>query len=75
MLGLLINEKKSQLDPSQEIVFLDLAISTTTMQVSLPKEKVARIQQEAKQLQAMSEVSVQKLAMLVGRTTAANQAI
>ena len=62
-------------DPSQEIVFLGLAISTTTMQVSLPKEKVARIQQEAKQLQAMSEVSVQKLAMLVGRTTAAKQAI
>ena len=75
VLGLLINEKKSQLDPSQEIVFLGLAISTTTMQVSLPKEKVAQIQQEAKQLQAMSEVSVQKLAMLVGRTTAAKQAI
>ena len=75
VLGLLINEKKSQLDPSQEIVLLGLAISTTTMQVSLPKEKVARIQQEAKQLQAMSEVLVQKLAMLVGRTTAAKQAI
>ena len=75
VLGLLINEKKSQLDLSQEIVFLGLAISTTTMQVSLPREKVARIQQEAKQLQAMSEVSVQKLAMLVGRTTAAKQAI
>ena len=52
-----INEKKSQLDPSQEIAFLGLAISTTTMQVSLPKDKVAWIQQEAKQLQAMSEVS------------------
>ena len=75
VLGLLINEKKSQLDPSQETVFLGLAISTTTMQVSLLKEKVAWIQQEAKQLQAMSEVSVQKLAMLVGRTTAAKQAI
>ena len=46
VLGLLINEKKSQLEPSQEIVFLGLAISTTTMQVSLPKEKVARIQQK-----------------------------
>ena len=30
------------------------------------QEKVARIQQEAKQLQAMSEVSVQKLAINVG---------
>ena len=42
-LGLLINNKKSQLEPSQEIVFLGLTISTITMQVSLPKEKVTRI--------------------------------
>ena len=75
VLGLLIDEKKSQLDPSQEIVLLGLAISATKMQVSLPKEKAARIQQEAKQLQAMSKESVQKLAMLVGRITAAKQAI
>ena len=75
VLGLLINKMESQLEPSQEIVFLGLAISTITKQVSLPKDKVARIQQEAKQLQAMSEVSVQKLAILVGRITAAKQAI
>ena len=43
MLGLLINSKKCQLEPSQEIVFLGLVISTITMQVSLPKEKVIRI--------------------------------
>lgn len=30
-LGLLINNKKSQLEPSQEIVFLGLTISTTAM--------------------------------------------
>jgi len=75
VLGLLINSKKSQLEPSQEIVFLGLAISTITMQVSLPKEKVVRIQQEAKQLHAKPEVSIQKLATFVGMTTAAKQAI
>ena len=43
--------------------------------MSLSIEKVARIQQEVKQLQAVSKVSVQKLAVLVGKTTAAKQAI
>ena len=47
---LIINDKKSQLELSQELVFLGLAISTVTIQVSLPKEKVVQIQQEAKQL-------------------------
>jgi len=74
-LGLLINNKKSQLVPSQEIVFLGLEISTVTMQVSLPKEKVVRIRQEAKQLHIKPEVSVQKLASFVGMTTAAKPAI
>ena len=76
MLGLIINNKKSQLEPSQELVFLGLAISTVSiMQVYLPKEKVAQIQQEAKQLHSKLEVSVQKLATFVGMTTAATQAI
>ena len=60
-LGLIINEKKSQLEPSQQIIYLGLAISTTAMQVSLPKEKLARIQQEARLLQTKTTVSVQKL--------------
>ena len=74
-LGLLINNKKSQLEPSQEIVFLGLTISTIAMQVSLPKEKVTRIQQEARQMLSKTEVSVQKLAAFVGMTTAAKQAV
>ena len=75
MLGLIINNKKSQLEPSQELVFLGLTISTVSMQVFLPKEKVTWIQQEAKQLHSKLEVSVQKLATFVGMTTAATQAI
>jgi len=41
----------------------------------LPKEKVIWIQQEAKQLHAKPEVSIQKLATFVGMTTAAKQVI
>ena len=39
MLGLLINNKKSQLEPSQEIV----SRSSISMRVSPPKEKVTKI--------------------------------
>ena len=74
-LGLLINNKKSQLESLQEIVFLGLTISTIAMQVSLPKEKVTRIQQEARQMLSKTEVSVQKLAAFVGMTTAVKQAV
>ena len=72
-LGLHINNKKSQLEPSQEIVFLGLTISTIAMQVSLPKEKVTRIQQEARLIHSKAEVSVQKIAAFVGMTTAAKK--
>jgi len=49
-----------------------LMISTTSMTVSLPKEKLAK---EAKSLLLKSEVTVQRLAAFVGMTTAAKQAI
>ena len=74
-LGLIINDKKSQMEPVQEIVFLGLTVSTLAMQVSLPKEKMARVQQEARQLHSKVETSVQKVAAFVGMTTAAKQAI
>ena len=41
VLELLIINKKFQREPAQEIVFLGLTISTTTMQVLLPRKKVA----------------------------------
>ena len=56
-------------------MFLGLTISTIEMQVSLPKEKVTRIQQEARQMRFKTEVSVQKLTAFVGVTTAAKQAV
>ncbi|XP_065894060.1 uncharacterized protein [Dysidea avara] len=74
-LGLTINYKKSQLIPTQELVFLGLLISTVNMTISLPKEKLSKIQHEAKSLLLRSEVTVQRLAAFVGMTTAEKQAI
>ena len=74
-LGLLINEKKSQLIPTQEIVFLGLGVSTSQMEVSLPKEKLSQIQKEAKLLLSKTATTVQQVATFMGMTTAAKQAI
>ena len=63
-LGLTINLKKSQLQPTQEIVFLGLHLSTLSMQVPLPTEKINKIRQEAKALIARTETSVQSLGSL-----------
>ena len=65
LLYFLINNKKSQLEPSQEILFLGLAILITAMQVSL----------WLKQLHSKAEVSVQKLVAFAGMTTVVKQAI
>jgi len=74
-LGLLINEKKSQLSPTQAIVFLGLELSTVQMEVSLPKEKLSRIQKEARLLSSKVTTTVQQIASFVGMTSAAKQAI
>ena len=74
-LGLTINLKKSQLEPTQEIVFLGLHLPTLSMQVSLPTEKINKIKQEARGLLSKIEVSVQRLAAFVGMTVATKQAI
>ena len=75
VLGLTINEKKSQLEPSQEIAFLGYQLSTVTMTISLPMEKMRKIQQEARQLLKETTVSIRRIATFIGMTNAARQAI
>ena len=75
VLGLTINEKKSQLEPSQEIVFMGYQLSTVTMTISLPVEKMQKIQQEALQLLKETIVSIWKIAAFIGMTNAARQAV
>ena len=74
-LGLIINESKSQLIPTQEIVFLGFQLSSAKMTISLPQEKMRKIKQEAVHLLQKPLVSIQELATFVGKTTAARQAI
>ena len=45
-LGLIVNQKKSILTPTQEIDFLGFHLCSTTMRASIPTEKLHKIQQD-----------------------------
>jgi len=49
---------------TQQIVYLGLTISTISMTVSLPKEKLTKLKQKAKNLLLKSKVTVQRLVAL-----------
>ena len=74
-LGFLVNYKKSQIKPSQEIEFLGFKIVSTKMELKLPREKLVRIQKEAKHMLDQGTVSARQLAQLIGRMLAAILAI
>ena len=74
-LELIINERKSQLESSQEVVFLGYYISTATMNISLLSEKMRKIQQEATHLLKEVSLSIWQIAAFIGMTNVARQAI
>ena len=45
-LGFLINLKKYALDPAQEIELLELIVTSKTMTLSLPAEKVGKVKDQ-----------------------------
>lgn len=47
-LGLMINHKKSILSPTQRLEFLGFDINSQTMELSIPQEKMQKIQQDAR---------------------------
>ena len=48
--GFIIDNKKSLLDPTQEIEFLGMIINSVKMDISLPGEKIKNIRLEAQKL-------------------------
>jgi len=69
-LGLIVNQKKSVLQPTQRLEFLGFEIYTQPMTLSIPQEKMRKIQQDARRLLTKSQVSVRELAQFVGKATA-----
>ena len=70
-LGFLVNYPKSSLIPDQEITFLGFVINSRDKTLSLPREKVAALKQQAKAMSKKKLVSARTLAQLIGKMSAA----
>jgi len=75
MSGLLVNHKKSLLEPTQSLEFLGFEMHTKSMTLSIPQEKMRKIQQDARRVMGKTSVSVRELAQFVGKATATVRAI
>ena len=74
-LGLVVNQKKSVLTPTQEIEFLGFYLCSVTMRLLIPPEKLRKIQQDARHLLDQESVTVREIARFVGKATATMRAI
>ena len=74
-LGLMVNTKKSLLNPTQEVEFMGFQINSLTMTFILPSEKGRKLQQEATNLLKSQSISTQHLAVFIGKVVATSRAI
>ncbi|XP_070572493.1 uncharacterized protein [Ptychodera flava] len=74
-LGFLVNWEKSKLVPKQEIQFLGMVINSQEMTISLPQDKVNRLQVECQSLLHRDSVTVRCLSKLLGKMTATLEAV
>lgn len=74
-LGFLVNYPKSQLQPTQTIEFLGFQVDSKLGCLSLPEAKVVHLRQEAQRIQNLHSVSARQLAQLIGKLSAAIQAV
>ena len=74
-LGFIINNKKSLLDPSQEIEFLGMVVSSRSMDLKLPGEKIKKIRLEARNILDTATPSARSLAQLLEKLNATTPAL
>lgn len=64
--GFMINEKKSVVEPSQQISFLGFVLNSTEMTVSLPNDKVEKIIKLCNEILSMEQICIRFLAEFIG---------
>ena len=74
-LGFLVNYEKSNLEPSQESLFLGFSVNTRTMTINVPADKLAGIRASAKQLRQKNTASGRSLATFIETATSTKLAI
>ena len=66
-LGFLINIKKSYLEPTSTLEFLGVIVDSGEMTLSLPKEKLLKVQNHCQEILENGKVTVRELSKLIGR--------
>ena len=66
-LGFIINEKKSVIVPSQQIVMLGFVICSTTMTVRLTEQKANRVKRLCDDLLNVKRTTIRHLASVIGK--------
>ena len=65
-LGFIVNDEKSSLTPSQQIIHLGFVIDTVTYSVSLPDQKVDKMKEECYNLLKANKVTIRQFSKLIG---------
>ncbi len=74
-LRFVINYKKSELTPSQQIEFLGFLIDSVALSLQLPGEKLRKIRKQCQKLLNLGEVSIRELSKFLGLLTSSIQAV
>ena len=74
-LGFLINYEKSNLIPSQQIVFLGMLVDSASMQFILPQQKAVQIQKECRLLLNTNRPTIRHLSRVLGLLEACRPAV
>jgi len=74
-LGFLANMDKSVLEPTQRTVYLDFTIDSRNTTLSLPIGKLKAIIRDCRQVLNCSYLTIRDVVRLIGRMSAASQAI
>ena len=74
-LGFLINYEKSNLTPSQQIVFLGMLVDSASMQFILPQQKAVQIQKECRLPLNTNRPTIRHLSRVLGLLEACRPAV
>lgn len=74
-LDFVLNTKKNVWKPSQLIRFLGFLVDSKTMSLSLPSEKILKIQKECRHMLIKTSTTARELAHLIGLLTSVNAAM
>ena len=65
-LGFTMNEEKSPITPSTQVTHLGFVVDSSTYTISLPNQKIERIESECNLILAAKEITIRQFSKLIG---------